>query len=145
MNFYDFRMPRQQRPVRTREKRFVLKDLAAEPELFSGSEITFVDEFNGVQTVLEQSIYHAGCGHFIGLQSPAELSSSCEICGASLCFRVGCGDRRCGRCSKIICQSCAKLVDYTDYCQRCRTAVLLKQIFLNFGGLLHGLLSKDFS
>ena len=143
MNFdpNDFRMPRQQRAVRTREKRFVLRELGGEPELFSGSEITFVDEFNGVQTVLEQSIYHAGCGHFIGLQGPAELSSSCEICGKSLCFR--CGDRRCGRCSKIICQSCAKLVDYVDYCQRCRTVVLLKRIFLNFGGLLHSLLSKE--
>jgi hypothetical protein len=136
------RIPREQRPLHTRERRFLLKDIGQEAALFEDYEVTFLDAHEGAKTVEEKTVYQAGCGHFVGLVGPAELISSCGQCGATLCIR--CGSLRCRRCLTLLCQDCARLVDESVvYCSSCKLKVLAKRIVTKMLGGLHAFLSKD--
>lgn len=134
---------REEEPLHTRKKSYVLRQMDGSGELFPGTEITTLNEADGAQTREEQSVYQAGCGHFIGFESAAELASSCSFCGKTLCFR--CGHLRCRRCLKILCESCAKILDETTvYCKWCRVVVLAKRAAKAGVKGLHEFLSKEF-
>jgi len=134
------RIPRE-KPLHTRLKRFVMKDIDGAASLFDSEEVTLLDEEEGAKTIEEASVYLAGCRHLVGLQSPGELIASCSKCGTSLCHR--CGNLRCRRCLSLLCQDCARVWDVVVFCKRCRW-ILRGQIAARLGMTsLHALLSKD--
>ncbi len=140
---FSFEQERRRRPLHTRKRRFVMRDMAETPSLFEDKEATFLDPERGAETLSEISCYQAGCGHVVGFQGPSELISSCGYCKSkSLCFR--CGDLRCRRCLKILCQDCVRLLDETTvYCPPCRNRVVLKRAALRLLENLHALLSAE--
>jgi hypothetical protein len=136
------RIHREQRPLHTRERRFVLRDIRQELALFEDHETTLLDAAEGAKTIEEKTVYQAGCGHFVGLVGPAELISSCAQCGATLCVR--CGSLRCRRCLSLLCQDCARLVDdSTVYCSSCKVKVLAKRAVMKVLGSVHAILTKE--
>ena len=136
------RIPREQRPLHTRERRFILKDIGQDTSLFEDHEVTLLDAHEGAKTIEERTVYQAGCGHFVGLVGPAELISSCGQCGATLCVR--CGNLRCQRCLQLLCSAHAKIADgCLIYCSPCRVKVLAKRIATKMLGGVHAFLSKD--
>lgn len=136
------RIPREQRPLHTRERRFLVKDIGQEVSLFEDHEITLLDAHEGAKTIEEKTVYQAGCGHFVGLIGPAELISTCSECGATLCMR--CGNLRCQECLKLLCSVHARIVDgCVIYCISCKVRVLAKRAVMKVLSSVHGFLSKE--
>jgi len=135
------RIPQRQRPLHTRQRRYVMRELEGSPMLFEDQEVTLLDADAGAKTIEDVTVYLAGCGHLVGLQAPAELIASCSKCATSLCHR--CGNLRCRRCLRLVCQDCARVVDVMVFCNRCRWIVRV-QLAARLGfGSLHDVLSRD--
>ena len=134
---------KEEEPLHTRKKSYVLRQMDDSGELFPGTETTTLNDADGAQTREEQSVYQAGCGHFIGFESAAELAATCARCSKTLC--PVCSVLRCSRCFSILCVDCMrKLDDTTVYCRRCRFIVLAKRAAKAGIRGLHEFLSKEF-
>lgn len=134
---------RDEEPLHTRRKSYVLRKMDDSDVLFPETEATSLNDADGAETREQDTVYILDCGHFAGFESNSELAGQCSHCGASLCEK--CASLRCMRCLSLLCVRCARTLDGTLVCCRwCRAVVLGKRALGAGVKGLHEFLSKEF-
>lgn len=141
---YDPYEQQQPRPLHTKQRGFVVKPMRDEEVLFQGQEVLLLDPQGGARSIEQATVYRLDCGHYVGLQSPAELSAFCgyQDCDHQLCHK--CGDiLRCARCLTLLCKDHARLSGGMILCKSCRPIILLQRFTLGFFTRLHSILARE--
>ena len=143
MDFFNDMFGQGSSKLHEKREKFVVGELDDE-NLFETVEETYLEDGQGPKTERVSKVGLAGCGHYVGFQSPRELRGRCAKCHATLCYQ--CSAAKCNRCHITpLCPKCSKPINGITFCRKCRIIIFL-QAFISIGfRKFHSLFSREIS